>query len=576
MLSLSWKNHGIYKSTCPVCSAQGGKQRVLRIIGASGRFSRIAILQCPICQARYADPLRAADYEQGDSDGLKFYLEQGAGILTMLQPLLLADERPVRRYLEIGCGFGFVMDYARRMFGWEVRGFDPGFIAAAGRDALGLPIENRYFAGLGPGDDKFDLVFCSEVLEHIADPGQFVSRLRDALTGNGLLLLTTPNGDALVPETPDELLLPILSPGQHVVLYNAATIRTLLRAIGFTHIRVDNRGHQLHVAASAAPFAGASPHFSPELYRGYLESAAQSHNASGSLGAGLLYRLLKEEVNRGEYAQTQVLYTRLRQAYLDRYGFDTETIQAADFPRAVVRDFQGFSEAWPLNLGGLLYARGLTQLIYEERPQAAAGRLQASVRFGQALRARLRAIGTDDADAAELGREAEIARLHALARYDPAMALAAFIELAASGGREADLRSHVDRARRRVFVDLINLGHYGLAERLVEMEAADECWADRSADEVAFAWGIYLLNHCSDFAAAAAVFAKIWHRARRAEDARGLRWAARFHQGLACRYLGDHESAVLISREFADQSAPVPEEFRSRAAELIAAAPASA
>ena len=62
----------------------------------------------------------------------KLLLEQGAGIRAMLEPLLLADARPIRSYLEIGCSFGFGLDYARRILGWQVRGFDPGFIAAAG------------------------------------------------------------------------------------------------------------------------------------------------------------------------------------------------------------------------------------------------------------------------------------------------------------------------------------------------------------------------------------------------------------------------------------------------------------
>jgi len=576
MLMLSWSKPGPRASNCPVCAMQGMKQPVLQIFGGRGGSRSAVILQCAACQARYADPMHPADYEKVDRDGLKFYLEQGAGIRTMLEPFLLADARPIRRYLEIGCGFGFVMDYGRRMFGWQVQGFDPGFIAAAGREALALPIENRYFAGVGPKDAKFDLVFCSEVLEHIADPGQFVQRLRNALTENGLLLLTTPNGDALVPGTPEELLLPILSPGQHVILYNGAAVTTLLQG-GFTHIRVSDRGHQLHVAASTVPFVGASSHFSPELYRRYLEQAVRDHDAMSSLGAGLLCRLLKEELNRGQYAAAQRLYDRLQHAYRHRYGFDTETLKLGDFRQAAPASFREFSKAWPLNLAGVLYARGLIRLLHEGEPQPAARTLHVSMRFGSELRARLRAIGTDDAESAHLCREAEIARLHALARCRPAAAVAALRRLSADNGDvdSASAGSHADRARRRVFVDLINLGHYKLAEKLVETMVDPECWAAQSADDTAFAWGIYLLNHRSDFAAAAAVFGKIWERSSRSpRDDNALIWAARFHQGLACRYQGDYRTAALIAAEISTEPAPVPEELRRRTDELVAASPA--
>src|SRR5207248_776406 len=127
----------------------GLKRRIVQTVSTSfsGQRSTIGLLQCPGCQARYADPLCAANYHDADRHGLKFYLEQGAGIRAMLEPLSLADSRPIHRYLEIGCSFGFVMDYARQVLGWQVRGFDPGFIAAAGKQQLQLPIENAYFTG---------------------------------------------------------------------------------------------------------------------------------------------------------------------------------------------------------------------------------------------------------------------------------------------------------------------------------------------------------------------------------------------------------------------------------------------
>jgi SAM-dependent methyltransferase len=571
MLKISWVDNGVQDSICPVCATHGTKKQVLHIwtTPSASAPDRIVWLECSCCHARYADPLRSADYEQADQHGLKFYLEQGAGIRSMLEPLSLVDARPVRHYVEIGCGFGFVMDYARLILGWEVFGFDPGFIGAAGREGLALPICNRYFEGLGPADPRVDLIFCSEVIEHLDRPRQFITRVRDALAENGVFLLTTPNGGALGQGLRDEHLAPMLSPGQHLILYDDRAITALLREAGFSEIRIADRGHQLHVAASAVPFNGNSSHFSAELYLSYLEKAARAHDPRGPLGAGLGCRLLKEEVNRGRYAEAQQQYVRLREAYLRRYGFDIEMIEADHLYQDQSKDFDEFGESWPLNLAGVLYARAIIQLLHENKPEAAERKFYASSRFAVELRRRLQAIGTDDAESAHLCREAEIARLHALTRCQPTAAIAALSELADSGLDDRP-SSHAGRARRQVFVDLVNLGHYGHAERLLSMAPEIETAAASSAERAtAFAWGIYLLNHRSDFLSAAAVFRRIWFESLGSKADNALLWSARFHQALATYYQGDNETATLIARELSNGPADVPGEYRKRADELL-------
>ena len=42
--------------------------------------------------------------------------------------------------------------------------------------------------------EKFDLVVCSEVLEHLTDPGPLVRAMAEALEPGGLLVITVPNG----------------------------------------------------------------------------------------------------------------------------------------------------------------------------------------------------------------------------------------------------------------------------------------------------------------------------------------------------------------------------------------------
>jgi hypothetical protein len=516
VVTVNWQGEQFQWSNCPVCRISGSKRRVLemvvgRNIQRSPANDVIGLLRCPVCDACYCDPLCSVDYEASDVEGLKYYLEQGAGIDVMLEPLSLVDGRPIKRYLEIGCGFGFAMDYARRMLGWEVRGFDPGSIATTGKKLLGLPIENAYLGSASIGKGEADLVLCSEVIEHIVDPNGFIEALRRVLGDHGLLLLTTPNSETLSPAMPREMMLPILSPPHHVILYNPACIEMLLRRNGFDHLRVVDHGNQLYVVASAVPLSGMSTCFTRALYRRYLETSMPSHDADSSVGAGYAYRLLKEHVNAGRYSEAGAAFSRLRDGYRQRYGLDIEHVDAVAFPPADNITFKEFGERWPYNLCGVWYYSGLIKLLDQRRPELAASLFSAALKFGAALRRALNTIGTDDLETAQLCREAEIARLAALAQCDPARALASFQELSRNPGA-LDLErftAHLLRARRSLFTDLVNLGHCSVARKVIGSEelSIDEPITSDGAS-TALAWGLFLLNEEGEVAAASAVLAR--------------------------------------------------------------------
>tara|TARA_Y100001972_G_scaffold128907_1_gene192613 strand:+ start:6348 stop:7109 length:762 start_codon:yes stop_codon:yes gene_type:complete len=48
--------------------------------------------------------------------------------------------------------------------------------------------------GLSTIKEKFDVVICSEVLEHLTDPSGLLSELHNMMTNNGMLIVTVPNG----------------------------------------------------------------------------------------------------------------------------------------------------------------------------------------------------------------------------------------------------------------------------------------------------------------------------------------------------------------------------------------------
>ena len=97
--------------------------------------------------------------------------------------------------LDVGCGAGLLAEPLARL-GAAVTAIDPaGELIAAARDhaaGQGLAIDYRV-AAVETVEGTFDLVTAMEVIEHTADPQQFLNSLAQRLAPNGLLILSTPN-----------------------------------------------------------------------------------------------------------------------------------------------------------------------------------------------------------------------------------------------------------------------------------------------------------------------------------------------------------------------------------------------
>jgi len=147
------------------------------------------------------------------------------------------------RVLDLGCGEG---DFT-------------AWIAQAGADVLGIDVAEAALARAGsrhPGvefrlapidgalptpDGSFDVVWASEVIEHVADTARWLSEVRRVLVPGGRLLLTTPNHGRL------KLLLGGIQRyseplGDHLHLYVADSLRELLADFDFQQVRVRSEG----------------------------------------------------------------------------------------------------------------------------------------------------------------------------------------------------------------------------------------------------------------------------------------------------------------------------------------------
>ncbi|HEX4011418.1 MAG TPA: class I SAM-dependent methyltransferase [Solirubrobacteraceae bacterium] len=115
-------------------------------------------------------------------------------------------------------------------------------LARARADHPGLDFRLTEIDGELPfADGSFDVVWASEVIEHVADTARWLSEIRRVLVPRGRLLLTTPDhGRLRLLAGGIERYSPPL--GDHLHLYTARSLRTLLREFDFADITVRAAG----------------------------------------------------------------------------------------------------------------------------------------------------------------------------------------------------------------------------------------------------------------------------------------------------------------------------------------------
>ncbi len=163
--------------------------------------------------------------------------------LELRRSFALANIAAGERVLDLGCGAGdLTADIARA--GAVVVGVDVAEAAVRRARSRHPALEFRTAPLDGPvpfADGSFDVVWASEVIEHVADTARWLSEIRRELVPGGRLLLTTPSHGRLqlavhgIERYSEPL-------GDHLHLYTARSLRQVLGELGFTDVQVGAAG----------------------------------------------------------------------------------------------------------------------------------------------------------------------------------------------------------------------------------------------------------------------------------------------------------------------------------------------
>jgi SAM-dependent methyltransferase len=215
--------------------------------------------------ARYSDPTYN---EQRDARGVgyddygaeeTYRLAKGTRLVAALLGVAAAEGGPLRSLLEVGSGFGFTREAARRA-GLETGGVDlnPAACAQAARRfglttftgdlATALAVPSSFV--VAPG--AWDAVLYQFVLEHVASVEEELVSARRALAPGGWLALLVPSMEAVERAVFGSSYRSLRA--DHLHLFSRASLRAFLGRAGFEIVRLES-GCNLHLLR---PFLAAS------------------------------------------------------------------------------------------------------------------------------------------------------------------------------------------------------------------------------------------------------------------------------------------------------------------------------
>lgn len=309
---------------CPVCRCSSGHAVLLTVPAVEPTGRKLTLIRCAGCDSLFYQPPDIAAFSELEQDPETFwrlYVEVGGGVWETIFPILAAADSG--SLLDVGCGFGFALDFWQRTGRGEAVGLELADYGREGAKRLGVTIypelleECNELAGR-----RFDIVYASEVIEHVPDPSAFVMLLSRWVADDGVLILTTPAASFISGENQSATLLAALAPGFHGFLLSSAAFADAIRQAGFSNVDVGTFNERQIAWASRRPLRIAAQ--SPQAHVAYLNyvagRVAESADARSPVWQGFAYRYGRDLVSAGRLAEANAVLSELLAAVTARFG----------------------------------------------------------------------------------------------------------------------------------------------------------------------------------------------------------------------------------------------------------------
>ncbi len=141
--------------------------------------------------------------------------------------------------LDIGCGTGEFLEYMQKA-GWQVSGLEPSEEAWQKAKEKGLFVDDlglsQFCEQRKTDSKKFDAISLVNVLEHVLNPKQTLSQVKELLRTSGILFIQVPNSFNQLQLAANQKVKKkqwwVVAP-DHISYFNFSSLEKLLKANGF-------------------------------------------------------------------------------------------------------------------------------------------------------------------------------------------------------------------------------------------------------------------------------------------------------------------------------------------------------
>ncbi len=248
-MNLSWESR-----SCPLCGSTAEGKVIVESNVEPGRLTEFAfasrklpeymhsrMVECADCGLLYGNPAVSSDSGLSAYKEAAFDSSQESRFAALTYARFIAEQldriASREKALDIGAGDGAFLEELVQLGFHDVTGVEPSAapIACAKPDVRRM-IRHDIFRARDFEGQRFDLVTCFQVMEHLWNPLELAREVNSILKPGGLFVTITHNLGAL-----SARLLGDKSPIfdiEHLQLFSEKTIRALLQRADFSDIRV--------------------------------------------------------------------------------------------------------------------------------------------------------------------------------------------------------------------------------------------------------------------------------------------------------------------------------------------------
>lgn len=226
---------------CPLCGTER-RELIFRLrepYGVARCVCGFHYLYPRLAESAIREAYQLSSYYEGGICGYAdaSYTDQETALRATFKRLLnnLSRQRLTGGdFLEVGCGFGYLLDEATSYFERRV-GTDFSTEAAAKARSTDAEV---FVGGIEqiPYDSRFDCVVAIQVIEHIYKPMSFVEQLVSRTKPGGHIILATPDMGGVLRKTMGRRW-PSFKVPEHVLYFDFRTLRMLMSRAGLRDVR---------------------------------------------------------------------------------------------------------------------------------------------------------------------------------------------------------------------------------------------------------------------------------------------------------------------------------------------------